>query len=93
MFDFSYFTDYRYFLPQNLNLFYLLAALLFGNLCATSIYFFSKNKLGSILISAPISAVYLFGTLRNSLHIYHFIFVILFQYVIVWVIEKYKAVN
>jgi len=90
MIDFYYFTDIHYFLPQNIGFFFLLAALLFGNLCATSLYFFTKNKFGSIFISAPISAIYLFATLKHSLHIYHFVIVILFQYIILLFIEKFQ---
>jgi hypothetical protein len=77
------FTDYLNFLPQNLNLLDLLVSLLFGNLCTTAIYFFSKNKWGSILMSAPISAVYLFWntkTLFTCLSFYHRPIISIFHY-------------
>lgn len=64
---------------------------LFGIICATSIYFFTKNKWGSTLLSAPISAIYLFVISGEPLHIYSFFVVLLLQYLIIMFIEKFTT--
>ncbi|WP_425800598.1 hypothetical protein ACHOLT_11105 [Desulfitobacterium sp. Sab5] len=55
---------------------------------ATAIYLFSKNMWGSILLSVPFSALYMFVALRFSYHVLLVPVELGLQYIIINRIEK-----
>ena len=59
-------------------------AIIIGILIATAIYFFTKNKWGSILLSVPASAIYLFYTARYTFNVILVVCELLIQYYIVY---------
>lgn len=71
----------------NLTVFSVLESFLFGIFISTSVYFFSKNKWGSILLSVPFSAIYLYVVYQYSFHIYFAICELLIQYLLIKIIR------
>lgn len=79
-----YFSEVFY---GNLTIFVLLESLVFGMVVSLSIYFFSKNKWGSILLSVPFSAIYLYMIYRYSFHLYFIAIELLMQYALINIIS------
>lgn len=71
----------------NLTPFTIIESFAFGMLIATSLYFFSKNIGGSVLISAPISALYLFFIHQYSMSFVFMFIELLMQFGLVMMVK------
>uniref|UniRef100_UPI00203FEE58 hypothetical protein n=1 Tax=Bacillus cytotoxicus TaxID=580165 RepID=UPI00203FEE58 len=65
-------------------------SLLIGMICGAAIYFFTKNKYGSIFLSIPFSALYLFLVYRYPFHLFLMVIELSMQYLFINWIEKKK---
>ncbi|MFD3448925.1 hypothetical protein ACFDTO_30625 [Microbacteriaceae bacterium 4G12] len=87
-YELSYILDFFY---KEFMFLAILESFLIGMICSTAIYFFTKNKWGSILLSVPFSALYQFLIYRQSFHVFLIIVVISLQYLLITQIEKKKV--
>lgn len=71
-----------------LTIFVFLEAFLIGVFISTSIYFFTKNKWGSILLCVPFSAAYLFIIYEYPFHLIFMLFELIMQYAIIQLISN-----
>lgn len=86
--QFTYILDFYY---RDSILFIALESLFIGMIFGAAIYFFTKNKYGSILLSVPFSALYLFVMYHYSFHIFLMVIEISMQYLFInWIEKKYK---
>ncbi|AQY39844.1 hypothetical protein CN961_16135 [Bacillus thuringiensis] len=63
-------------------------AILIGVLVATSLYFFTKNKWGSLFLGIPISAAYLSFVHHYSYHLILISIHVALQYLVLTMIEE-----
>jgi hypothetical protein len=73
----------------NLTPFVVLETLLIGMTVATSIYFFTKNLLGSTFLSVPFSAIYLFIVYEHSFHLVFIVLELVIQYAFLKILTKF----
>ncbi|MFB7303213.1 hypothetical protein [Heyndrickxia sporothermodurans] len=79
-----YFSEVFY---GNLTVPIVLEAIIIGMIISLSVYFFSKNKWGSIFISVSFSALYLFLFYHYTFHLYFIIFEIVIQFGLINIIS------
>ncbi|MCM3734944.1 hypothetical protein M3215_03690 [Bacillus cytotoxicus] len=85
--QFTYIID---FYSRESILFIAMESLLIGMICGAAIYFFTKNKYGSIFLSIPFSALYLFLVYRYPFHLFLMVIELSMQYLFINWIEKKK---
>ncbi|HDX9590996.1 TPA: hypothetical protein ROX98_004065 [Bacillus pseudomycoides] len=86
--QFTYITDFYF---RDSILFITMESLLIGMICGAAIYFFTKNKYGSIFLSVPFSALYLFLEYRYPFHLFLMVIELSMQYLFInWIEKKYK---
>lgn len=86
--QFTYILDFYY---RDSILFIATESLLIGMICGAAIYFFTKNKFGSIFLSVPFSALYLFLVYHYSFHLFLMVIELSMSYLFInWIEQKFK---
>lgn len=72
----------------HMNLQFVFESFLIGILTGVSIYFFTKNKWGSIFITVPITSIYFYFVYNDILNYFYIFIGLLIQYIIITIIDK-----